>query len=42
MLAEEIFHGKEIMPLEKERLVNNLVALVLNTPTKNLDKVEHS
>ena len=31
MLAEEIFHGKEVIPLEKERLVNNLVTLVLTT-----------
>ncbi|HHP7231148.1 MAG TPA: TetR/AcrR family transcriptional regulator [Xenococcaceae cyanobacterium] len=29
ILTEEIFYGKEIMPMAKERLVNNLVALVL-------------
>lgn len=35
IITQDILHGKEIMPMEKERLVNSLIELVVNRCDNN-------
>ncbi len=36
MIVQEMLHGKEILPMERDRLINNLVGLIVGEGTQRL------